>query len=339
MPTYVLGVDGGTTKTVALVADEHGHVVGAGRGGGSNWTGADVQVPMRIVVAVAQDALRLAGLSGQDIAVASMCLAGADWPEDHERRQVYLASQGLAGRVVVRNDAFAGLRAGTSAAYGVVIAAGTGINAAAIAPDGREWAFGYYADAGGGGNLAEDAILAVLREEDGRGKPTALTGMVLGALGYPTPEALLRALVAHEIGLDRANALCPLVFAVAGSGDEVAIEIIVREGLALAEYATTLIRRFGMQQLEFDVVLAGSLFKGQGPLLVDTVTQAIHRVAPRARIARARYEPAVGAVLLAYDALGIRVSEMMYDNLALSTPGPAFFSTAGGEQSPQPAKE
>ncbi len=329
-PPIVVGVDGGTTKTIALVADGEGRILGAARGGGSNWSGPDVEIPMSTVVAVVREALGGTGLAGEDVDMAVFSLAGADWPEDHERRHAYLSTQVLARRAVVKNDSFGGLRAGTSQPYGVVIAAGTGINAAAIAPDGREWAFGYYVDDGGGSSIAEAAIQAVLRADDGRGRPTALTVAVLEHLGYATPEAMLRARVAGELDHARVHSLCPLVFRVADAGDDVAAGLIVEEGLALAEYATALIRRFDMARLAFDVVLAGSVFKGQGPLLVDTVTQAIHRLAPRARIVRARFEPAVGAVLLAYDALGIPVSEGMYAKLAETAPGAEFYDTTDG---------
>jgi N-acetylglucosamine kinase-like BadF-type ATPase len=327
VPQFVVGVDGGTTKTIALVADDRGRILGAGRGGNSNWTGPDVEQPMRVVVATVQQALDQAGLGGDDIAAGAFGLAGADWPEDHDRRHVVLERARIACRVIVKNDTFVGLRAGTRRSYGLVIAAGTGCNAAAIAPDGREWHFGYYEDYGGAGSVAQEAVRAVLRAEDGRGQPSALTGVVLDRLGYPSPEALLRAIVAHAVPRENLLSLCPLVFEVADNGDAVAAGIIVKQGLALAEYATALIRRFRMQGLEFDVVLSGSVFKGQGPLLVDTVTQAIHCVAPRARIVRVQFEPAVGGVLLAYDELGITVSDEMYDNLCRTVPAVEFFST------------
>jgi N-acetylglucosamine kinase-like BadF-type ATPase len=330
MASTVVGVDGGTTKTIALVADSQGRILGAARGAGSNWSGPDVEVPMAVVVATVREALQQAGLSGDQVAAAVFCLAGADWPEDHERRQAYLSAQGIGRRVVVKNDSFGGLRAGTSQPYGVVIAAGTGVNAAAIAPDGREWAFGYYAEHGGAATIAEEATWAVLRADDGRGRPTALTAVVLNRMGYATPEDMLRARVAGEIDRGRYLSLCPLVFETADSGDEVAAGLIVGEALALAEYATALIRRFDMARLAFDVVLAGSVFKGQGPLLVDTITQAIHQVAPRARIVRARFESVVGAVLLAYDALGIPVSDAMYADLAETAPGSEFYDTTDG---------
>lgn len=337
MAPYVVGVDGGTTKTIALVADDQGRILGAARGGGSNWSGPDVEVPMGVVVATVREALGRTGLDGDEVAVAVCCLAGADWPEDHERRQAFLQASGIAQRVVVKNDAFAGLRAGTRRPYGVVIAAGTGTNTAVITPDGRESAYGYYADEGGAGDMAWQAVRAVLRQDDGRGKPTALTAAVLARLGYPSGEAMLRARVAGQADHGRILSLCPLVFEAADAGDEVAAGIVVRQGLALAEYATAAIRRFGMQGLEFDVVLAGSVFKGQGPLLLDTITQAIHRVAARAHIVRGQFEPAVGAILLAYDALGIAVSNAMYGTLARTAPGPELYDTADGGRGGQGA--
>ena len=326
----VVGVDGGATKTIALVADEQGHILGAGRGGNSNWIGIDVREPMGVVAETVRLALAQAGVSGDEVNLGAFGLAGADWPEDYERREAVLFQSGIAQRVVVKNDALVGWRAGTRQTFGAVIVAGTGSNTAIIAPDGREWCYGYYVRYGGAGDVARDAILSVLRAEDGRGAPTALTEIVLERLGYPGSDDLLKALYMHRLDHRQALALCPLVFQAAVDGDPVATDLIVRQGKALAEYATAGIRRFGMQHVEFDVVLSGSLFKGQGPLLVDTITQQVHCVAPRAHIARPQYEPAVGGVLLAYDALGISVSEEMYDNLRKTVPDPAFFSTVEG---------
>ena len=80
MKQVVVGVDGGTTKTIALVADDQGHILGAARGGNSNWTGPDVLAPMRVVASTVQHALDQAGLSRDDLALGMFCLAGADCP-------------------------------------------------------------------------------------------------------------------------------------------------------------------------------------------------------------------------------------------------------------------
>lgn len=327
---YVVGVDGGTTKTVALVADEQGHILSAARGAGSNWAGEDVEIPMAVVTQTVQQALDAAGLRGEDIELGVFTLAGADWPEDHTRREAVLARAGIARQVKVKNDSFGGLRAGLTRPYGMVLAVGTGMNAAVISPEGQEWAFGYYETSGGGSTLARAAFEAVLRAEDGRGQPTQLTQMILGQLGFPTVEAMLRASVLRKIDRPSFLTLCPLIFEAAQAGDAVAAGILVRLGREWAEYATTMARRFKMQQTAFEVVLAGSIFKGAGPLLVDTITQEVHRAAPRASIVRARFEPAVGSLLLALDAISAdnQVSEAVYANLAASTPGHEFFNTA-----------
>ena len=329
-PSFVLGVDGGTTKTIALLADHCGKILSAARGPGSNWSGEDVEIPMGVVSDTVRRVLHDAHLSGSQVAAGVFCLAGADWPEDHTRRQAVLEKACLAQRVVVKNDSFGGLRAGATRPYGIVLAAGTGMNAAVITPDGQEWAYGYYETYGGAKSVADEAFVAVLRAEDGRGKPTLLTSLALQKLGFPSVEQMLRASIARRIDRSRFMTLCPLVFAAASQGDEVAAEILVKQGQALAEYATAIFRRFHLQALEIEVVLAGSLFKGEGPILVDTITQAIHRVAPEARVVKARFEPAVGCVLLAYDHLGWKVTPEMLDQLAGSAPGEELFSTVDG---------
>ena len=330
MPSVVVGVDGGTTKTIALVADLGGQILGMARGAGSNASGEDVEAPMSVVAQVVQDALHQSGIVSKEVALGMFTLAGADWPEDLDRRHRILNEAGLAHEVVVKNDTFGGLRAGTRCPFGVVIAAGTGANTAIITPSGQEWAFGYYQSYGGAFDLSREAIEAVLRAEDGRGAPTILTDLVLRQLNYPSVENMLKALVARKVGLTQQLALCRRVFEASCLGDEVASEIIVQHGLALAEYAIAAIRRFHMLQEAVDVVLAGSVFKGPGLLLAETITMAIHRVAPNARIVRSHFEPAVGALLLAYDALGLNVTETMYDRLASTCPSARFFNTGNG---------
>jgi N-acetylglucosamine kinase-like BadF-type ATPase len=336
---YVVGVDGGTTKTIALVADDQGRILISTRGGGSNWSGEDVTIPMTVVVDTVQKALEPIGLSGQDIAMGVFTLAGADWPEDHTRREEFLGQAGIAQQVKVKNDSFGGLRAGLSKPFGMVLAAGTGMNAATISPDGQEWAFGYYETFGGAGSIAEHAFEAVLRAEDGRGQSTALTQLVLQQLNFPTVEAMLRAHILGRVDHGKYLTICPLVFDAALAGDRVAVDILVRQGKGLAEYATAMVRRFNMQNQDFEVVLAGSVFKGVGPLLVDTITQEVHREAPKAQIVRARFEPVIGSVLLAYDAFKISVTDEMYANLASTMPDGAFFNTADGVGFRRPGEE
>ena len=329
-PTYFLGVDGGGTKTLALIADADGRIVGAARGPGSNWTEEDPSVPMAVVVDVARDALAAAGLAGDEIGLGVFALAGADWPEDHTRREVILGKADLARDLRVKNDSFAGLRAGTRERYGVVILAGTERNAAVIAPDGREIALGYYATYGGAKTIAAEALDAVVRAEAGLGPPTALTAIVLELLGFDTVEGMFRAALGGRIPEADRLRLCPPVFEAAAASDAVAAGILIKQAQALSGYAIALARRCGMLELAFDVVLSGSVFKGVGPLLIETITREIARVAPRARVVRTAFEPVVGSLLLAYDAAGIDVTGAILENVAATLPGAPFFDTQDG---------
>jgi N-acetylglucosamine kinase-like BadF-type ATPase len=101
----VLGVDGGGSKTHALVADEHGEVVGFASSGRSNWEDT--------------------GLEAAGAALAE-AIGGA-----------LVDPLGLAGPRKLENDSFIALRAGASRPFGVVVVAGTGHVAAGRSPAGR----------------------------------------------------------------------------------------------------------------------------------------------------------------------------------------------------------
>lgn len=324
---FFLGVDGGTTKTIATIGDQYGTILSAVRGKGTNWIAEEVDTPMSVVADIVKQATSEANLLPQDIRVGVFCLAGADWPEDIIRREEFLNRANLAQRIIVKNDSFGGLRAGLSRPYGIVLAAGTGMNAAVITPQGEEWAFGYYANFGGASSILEEAYDLVLRAEDGRDPPTALTGMLLAHLGFSTVETMMRASIQKKIPRSRLYSFVPQIFQAVLKGDNTAKKLVIRHGKGMAEYALALIRRYKMQQLQFEVVLAGSLFKGEGPLLIDTIRQEIIREAPEADIVRARFEPVIGSLLLAYDHGGVPSTPFLYQKLQETSPHPKLFDT------------
>ncbi len=348
-PPFVVGVDGGSTKTIALVADAAGHILGAGRSGNCNWYAVGKEGAASAISTAVQGALQQAGLGSydpaggggtSDLSFAFYCITGADWPEDHPMLEGLLGTLGLSQRLAVKNDVFAALRSGTADPYGVVICAGTGTNTAIVAPDGREYVYGFWVDYGGAGPLAQDAIRAVLRAADGRGQPTALTDRLLAHFGLANvedpvgfgAEALLRALEQRAIARETILTVCPLVFDAAAEDDPVARALVVHMGHELALYATAAIRRLDMTGLSFDVVLSGSVFKGRGALLTDTIREDILRVAAGARIVRPRFEPAVGAVILALEAVGVSVDDTVVQHLAETQPGTQIFATGSLRQ-------
>ncbi len=328
---YLLGVDAGRTKTVAMVADNEGNIVGFGRDGRSESSPMDGEKVVGFIVSATDQALDMARLDLDDISTSVFGLTGVDWPDVAMERRAMLIAEGFGGIVIVKNDTMLGWRAALSEwPYGVVVAAGTGANAGGIGPDGTEWLYGAYARGGGAFTMSQDALSAVFRSHDGRGRFTVLTERVIRALGYEGVDQLLRADTHATLIRSDLYALCPVVFEAAVEGDVVAIDIVERQGELLGEYAAGVVRRFGMEELEFDVVIAGSVFRGVGPSLIDSISRVVAEVAPRAHLIRPRFEPVIGAVLYAYDTASIPATGLVLDNLTKAEPSREFFNTVSG---------
>ena len=326
--TYVLGIDGGASKTFALVADARGRLLGFGRGGPGNHQSVGLEAAMGAVAGAAREALAAAQVESGEIAVVACGLAGADLPEDFAMLQPALEALGLGRRVDLRNDTQVALRAGTHQPWGVVLICGTGFNAAGRAPDGRELVFpglGWISgDWGGGASLAQEMIRLVMRAEDGRGAPTLLTGMLLERLQQPSPYELMRELYHQQLaGQGILRGLLqhvPLIFRAAVEGDGPAQDLIARLGEELGVSAVAVIRRLQLERLPVEVVLGGSVFKGEGPFLVDAIQAAVHRTAPEAVLVRPPFEPVVGGVLLGLEAAGVTAGDELYAALHATMP-------------------
>lgn len=321
---YVLGVDGGSSKTHALVLEETGAARGFGRAGCGNHQIFGLEHALGEIDRAVRTAVAMAGLGGDLVDVACYGLAGADFPEDYARLQVALQTLYSARAVLVKNDTLAAMRAGLGRPWGVVVICGAGFNAAGRAPDGREIVLPglgpISGDWGGGAALSQEMIRLVMRAWDGRGEPTLLTRLILRELAVPDVETLLLKLYHHEIEERRLLELTPLLFEATEAGDGPARELVIRMGVEVGVTARALIRRLGLQQTDVEVILAGSVFKGKGRLLLDTVTQEVHREAPMAKILRPRYEPVVGAALIALEAMEVVIDEQIRSRLDETLP-------------------
>ena len=162
-----------------------------------------------------------------------------------------------------------------------------------------------------------------------RGKPTLLTQCVLQALEVPSEEVLLSRLYHGEIRHSRLLALVPLLFEMADAGDEVARELVIQMGNEIGITALAIIRRLGLELEDVEVILGGSVFKGKGPLLLDTINRVVHAQAPRARMVKPRFEPVVGAALLALEAMGVNVDKQLYETLESTLPGRCVITNIG----------
>jgi N-acetylglucosamine kinase-like BadF-type ATPase len=295
----ILGVDVGSSKTHAVIADLSGRALGFGRGGSGNHEVVGYEGFYEAMRQATQGALSSAGVGIERIAGAGFGVSGYDWPPERQPTLDTIARLGLSCPYEAVNDTVLGLIAGATEGWGLALVGGTGCNCRGLDPQGREGrvtgngdAFGEF---GGAGSVVFKALHAVSYEWSRRGSPTALTPAFIAWCGARDVDDLIEGLVLERYRLD--SDVAPLVFQVAESGDPIAQDIIRWAGSELGEMAVGVIRQLGIQELAFDVVLIGSLFDG-GPLYTEPLRQVIQRIAPRVRLKRLEAPPVAGGVML-----------------------------------------
>jgi N-acetylglucosamine kinase-like BadF-type ATPase len=258
------------------------------------------------------------------IHAAAFCLAGADFPQDYQALKEGINQVLPIKRILVKNDVMAALKSGLTRPYGIVVVSGTGINAGGISREGREYVMlglgRISGDWGGGADISCEMIRVIVRAWDGRGDRTVLAPMVLDALKVQSVPDLITKLYHKEINFQSVLSIVPLLFEAAERGDAVARSIISAVGEEVAITAKAVICKLDLQDSACEVVLAGSIFKGEGRLLVETITHGIQQEFPAMKIKRPAFEPVVGSLWLAMEEMGIQRTKTILHNMERTVP-------------------
>ena len=310
-PFFVIGVDGGGSKTAVAVLDQSGQVLGRGLSGSTNFHNVGLERARDNLSLAMQAAAQQAGFDLRQAAAVTWALAGADRPT--ERR--LFADLGTAilpdTPLQIENDAVAALVGGLGSRQGLVLIAGTGMIAYgenAAGDRARAGGWGPLLDHGSAYALTQEAMREVCRFEDighedmGR-PPYGLAERLLPALGLNQVTDIVGWVYAPERQVADIARLAPLVLTAAEGGDLAAIDVAARGADALAQAVDTVARRLGLWSLPFPLVLAGGLLE-QNAFYQQLVSQAIRTQVPNAQLVRPRADAAVGAALLALEMLG-----------------------------------
>jgi N-acetylglucosamine kinase-like BadF-type ATPase len=318
----VLGVDGGGSKTHALVADERGEVLGFASSGRSNWEDTGLEAAGAALAEAIGGALAAAQVPPGALAASAFGLAGLDWDPDRPMLGALLDPLGLAGPRRLENDSFIALRAGASRPFGVVVIAGTGHVAAGRDPAGRTvrtLGLGpMYGDFGSATDVAEEAVRAVADAYTGRGPATSLSRLLPPLAGCASAEQLLQRLSRGLVPLPEA---APLVLQEAEAGDPACRQIVLHAGASLGESAAVVARRLGLGGQRFELVMAGGLFRSRNRLLEGTLVDTMARQAPQAVPVHLTCRPVVGAALDALDLAGLPTDPGVRDRMVASSEG------------------
>lgn len=297
MSTFVIGVDGGGTRTRAVVLDAEGREEGRVSGPPAV---ADARRPEEAARSVATVCAAAARAVGRALPADAMWagLSGAGRETARSAVELELGRMGVATRVRVGTDVRAAFHDAFAEGPGILLIAGTGSIAWGRAEDGREGRVGgwghHLGDEGSGYALGKEALRRVARHADGRAPETTLQRRVLERLGLERVDELVSWI--QEAERAEIADLAPLVVETAREGDGVAGEIVVQAVEELERHVLTILENLGPWSSPPPVVLAGGLLLGEGPLREPLVKLlARHRILP----AEQELDPALGAARLA----------------------------------------
>jgi glucosamine kinase len=292
MPLY-LGIDGGATKTTAVVASDD-RLLGRSTGRGSNLNRRSEECVVSALRETVEDACRIAGVLPADIEYACAGLAGSGRPETAERLQRILGEIVPAGCHLVGDMAVA--HASMFCGFpGIAVIAGSGSIAYGVTGSGEIVRAGGWgsaiSDEGSGYWIGREGVRAVLRAAD-EGRRTALTELILDAWKVAAVPDLVR--LANNSPAPDYAALFPVV-QFASAVDREATEILTRAAAELARLASTLMRHF---LSPVQVGITGGVFR-HSSIVRRAFSGNLSVEEPSCKLRFSTREPVMGAIYLA----------------------------------------
>jgi glucosamine kinase len=298
MRSLVVGIDGGGTKTRALLADERGERIAEAIGAGSAVRPQEIERSAGIIAGVVRDVLEIGEAPNTRPRVLCVGVAGVGRELERQELWEFLVSQELAEEVVVQTDFAVALDDAFGDGPGVLLIAGTGSSAFGRGPTGVTARCGGWGpiigDEGGGGWIGRRALSVVSAAADGREPETALTGAVLTALELSETTELIRWATKATPALFAT--LAPVVMTVADSGDLRANSVVSMAVEELALHIRALARQlFVDERASVPVALTGGLLN-KGTSLRKRLEHRLKSAVPGAQIHADEIDAARGAV-------------------------------------------
>ncbi len=321
MSDTFLGIDGGGSKTRAVVVNDDYEVIGRGEAGAANHFAVGVPVAVNncaLATRLALDNARELDSSFEAGSVRSwgFGLAGV-------RREVDALTMRAALEEVCRvpfaleTDVVAAHAGAFAGATGIVVSAGTGaITFGADEFGARVYADGWgpiLGDEGGGYWLGVEALRATCRSLDGRSHSTYLAPAVMEFLQVADGDELVRLVNAPEMTRDKIAALARVVSRCAEEGVPEAVEIRARGAQALSRGVKCVGRALlqsrlerGAPPVEVLIALRGGLFEDDflratvGFNATEGMVELKRDYLPISgwRVVKPQFDAAVGAAIL-----------------------------------------
>lgn len=304
---FLVGIDGGGTKTECLIAALDGVALGRAISGASSLMHCSPQEVERHLAEAIHTALQQAGIGHQDVCRA-VCGGFAAAGRSSVRLTLQQMLQTLLPRVpqIILPDVRIAFEGATAGKPGVVVIAGTGSIALGRTESGEEKRAGGWgpdiSDEGSGYTIGRMATAAVLESFDGRRPPTLLRERLLKQWNVQDEDGIIERMRRPPGSAGPARRppfgeLLPCVLDAAGDGDAAALEILRAAGRDLAALALHVLKSLSFSEPPL-ICTAGGVFR-HSPQVEEEFARVVTATLPLARIEPAHHSPVDGAILLA----------------------------------------
>ena len=302
---FVIGLDGGGTKTAAELCDSNGRPLATATGGPSNFQVIGIETAARTILDLIETCCHSIGCTVDrlDSVVAGLTGAGRSGDQGRMRDGILLEAErrGLNLRQVrVDSDARIALEGATGGRPGVIVIAGTGSIVFGKDAAGKVHRAGGWGriigDEGSGYALGREIFRAVAASMDGRTPKTSLTKLLTSSTGLATQESIITAL--YRENFDMAS-VAPLATTAAAQGDRIARRILSQAAEEIVDVLSAVIRMVrGRSRRPLSVSFIGSVLSSANPYS-RRVRSLVRTKLPGVTIRPPETPPVHGAVLLA----------------------------------------
>ncbi|GIV16258.1 MAG: N-acetylglucosamine kinase [Armatimonadota bacterium] len=298
IPSTLLAIDAGGTKTDLLWAQPDGRVLAHVQGQGINIASK----PPGAWQEVLEELFRQAGVDHETVHVVCAGAAGYTLPDRRALLEHLLQQMLPSARVLVLADYAIALEGATGGNPGVLVIAGTGSIACGRDREGklmRAGGWGYLlGDEGSGFWIGREAVRAVLAANEGWGEQTRLYKMLSDTLGSDNCGDWLSALYRTQNPQSLLAQLAPLVTEAAVQGDAPAQGILYQAAEHLAQLVVQLAQHLQLPA-DFPVCIVGGVWQSQAVL--QRFRQHLSEQLPdwQGEVKPPMYSPVEGALLIA----------------------------------------
>lgn len=309
---YLIGIDGGGTKTQGVITDCDGKILAETIYGSANFQMLGVEPVSKLLVELLYELVDKVGGDIADVEIAVLGLTGAGREKDRERILNgiidFAKIKNLSlPKIIIETDARIALEGALMGKPGIILIAGTGSVMFAKDIEGKIHRVGgwgrFIGDEGGAFVIGREALRAVAKYVDGRGRETILKDLIFEEFNLTDLMQIVSKIYSGEFDLGK---VAPIVMKAVELGDDVAKEILDIACVELLEHIKAMLKRANFGET-VNVALLGGVLQNEN-YVSRKLKEMIKSELPNVNLIEPMASPAYGAIIYAKNFIENKIS-------------------------------